>query len=86
VTLLQPAVGGSGMAEVKSYLNGVNLPHVMHFNTLYGKAVGVIFAQASGLPLGFEGPIVSCCAILGSLFSQGKIWGLERRLSFEDFR
>eukprot|EP00624_Nannochloropsis_granulata_P007624 evm.model.NODE_8754_length_5386_cov_18.327702.2 len=86
VTLWQPAAAGSGITEVKSFLNGVNLPHVMRVKTLYAKVVGVVFAQASGLPLGFEGPIVSATAILASLFSQGNVWGLDRRGSYEDFR
>jgi chloride channel 7 len=86
VTLWQPAASGSGITEVKSFLNGVNLPHVMRVKTLYAKVVGVVFAQASGLPLGFEGPIVSTTAILASLFSQGNVWGLDRRGSYEDFR
>jgi len=86
ITLWQPAAAGSGITEVKSFLNGVNLPHVMRVKTLYAKVVGVVFAQASGLPLGFEGPIVSTTAILASLFSQGNVWGLDRRGSYEDFR
>lgn len=72
MTLLEPASAGSGIAEVRAYLNGIEYPRVMRLRTLWTKVAGVIFAQASGLPLGFEGPIVHCGAIVGSCFSQGR--------------
>ena len=90
MTLVAPASAGSGIAEVRAYLNGIDMnPHVMRGRTLWSKIVGVIFAQASGLPLGFEGPIVHCGAIVGSAVSQGKtrVFGLDtsRFTRFEDF-
>ncbi len=91
MTLLEPASAGSGIAEVRAYLNGIEYPRVMRFRTLWTKMAGVIFAQASGLPLGFEGPIVHCGAIVGSCFSQGRgptLWGLDTSalLRLEDFQ
>lgn len=63
----------------------------MRLRTLWTKCAGVVFSQASGLPLGFEGPIVHCGAIVGSSFSQGQgptLWGLDTSafLRFEDFQ
>jgi H+/Cl- antiporter ClcA len=91
MTLLEPASAGSGIAEVRAYLNGIEYPRVMRLKTLWTKVAGVIFAQASGLPLGFEGPIIHCGAIVGSAFSQGRgpsLWGLDTSalLRFEDFQ
>jgi hypothetical protein len=42
----------AGIPEVKAYLNGIDLPHILRFKTYVTKGLGVIFAQAAGLPLG----------------------------------
>lgn len=89
--LVEPASAGSGIAEVRAYLNGIDYPRVMRLKTLWTKAAGVVFAQSSGLPLGFEGPIVHCGAIVGSCFSQGRglsLWGMDTSVltRFEDFQ
>ncbi len=55
---LEPLAAGSGIPEVKCFLNGLNIPQLMTVKTLACKMVGVVFAFASGLPLGKEGPMV----------------------------
>ena len=42
----------AGIPDVKAYLNGIDLPRIMRVKTLITKTIGIIFAQASGLPLG----------------------------------
>ena len=42
------AVRNLHASEVKCFLNGVNLPNVVHPKTLIAKAVGVLFSAAVG--------------------------------------
>ena len=51
----QPAAGGSGIPEVKCYLNGLKIPHIVRFKTLVCKIVGVIGSVAASLAVGPEG-------------------------------
>ena len=44
----QPVAAGSGIPEIKCYLNGVKIPHVTRVGTLIAKAVGVLFSVAGG--------------------------------------
>ena len=46
--VLQPIAGGSGIPEIKCYLNGIKVPHVVRLKTLVAKAVGVLFSVAGG--------------------------------------
>ena len=39
---------GSGIPEIKCYLNGIKVPHVTRFTTLISKALGVLFSVAGG--------------------------------------
>ena len=41
--------GGSGIPEIKCYLNGVKIPRVNRISTLISKAAGVLFAVAGGM-------------------------------------
>jgi H+/Cl- antiporter ClcA len=49
-----PQAAGGGIAEVKSYLNGVNLNKAVRIEVLFTKIVGVCFSCAAGLPLGIK--------------------------------
>ncbi len=40
---------GSGIPEIKCYLNGVKVPHVTRIGTLIAKAIGVLFSVAGGI-------------------------------------
>ena len=44
----QPVAAGSGIPEIKCYLNGVKIPHVNRVGTLIAKAGGVLFSVAAG--------------------------------------
>lgn len=46
---IQPVAAGSGIPQVKCYLNGVKVPRVVRIKTLFVKAVGVITAVVGGL-------------------------------------
>ncbi|KAH9561383.1 hypothetical protein CY35_05G020500 [Sphagnum magellanicum] len=66
-----PSAAGSGIPEVKAYLNGVDTPHVFSLNTLVVKILGSIGSVAGGLIVGKEGPLVHIGACIASLLGQG---------------
>lgn len=66
-----PAAAGSGIPEVKAYLNGIDAPNILAPKTLIVKIFGGIGAVAGGLDVGKEGPMVHIGACIASLLSQG---------------
>ena len=85
----EPVSGGSGIPEIKCYLNGIDLPRVVRVKTLLCKVIGVTFSVAGGLPVGKEGPMVHSGAVVAAGISQGKtrFWGVDTSFSkFSDFR
>ena len=63
---------GSGIPEIKTILSGFVIPHFLDLKVLIIKAIGAVFAVATGMCLGKEGPFVhiaTCVAYLvGMLF------------------
>ena len=58
---------GSGIPEIKTILSGFVIPHILDFKVLVVKAAGAVFAVATGMCLGKEGPFVhisTCVAYL----------------------
>lgn len=56
--------GGSGIPEVKAYLNGSNIPHVFTLISLITKIIGVISSISSSLVVGAD-PMVHTGAMIG---------------------
>jgi H+/Cl- antiporter ClcA len=87
---IDPLASGSGIPEIKCFLNGLNIPGVLKFKTLIWKIIGIVFACAGGLPLGKEGPMIHAGAITASIVSQGKSKTFascsKRFNSVQDFR
>jgi hypothetical protein len=86
---IEPVSAGSGIPEVKCFLNGIDLPRIVRFKTLVCKVVGVTFSVAAGLPVGKEGPMVHSGSVVAAMISQGrtKLWGIDTSFSkFSDFR
>lgn len=48
VFCIQPVAAGSGIPEIKSYLNGVKIPGIVRLRTFLCKAGGVLFSVAGG--------------------------------------
>ena len=48
----QPVAAGSGIPQIKCYLNGVKVPHVVRLKTIVVKVIGVICSVAGGLIIG----------------------------------
>lgn len=67
----QPAAAGSGIPEIKAFLNGVNIPNIVRMPVLFSKVVGMCFSVSAGLPLGKEGPMIHAGSIIGAAVSQG---------------
>ena len=87
VAFFEPVAAGSGIPEIKCYLNGVKIPRIVRLNTLIAKVVGTVFGVSAGLPLGKEGPLIHSGAILAAGISQGasQTAGLSTPF-FRDFR
>lgn len=68
----EPVAIGSGIPQIKCYLNGVLVPHVVRLKTLFCKVVGVIFSVAGGLACGKEGPMIHAGAVVAAGVSQGR--------------
>ena len=61
-----PGANGSGIAELMGYLNGVNYPKVISFETFVTKVFGVLGAVLGGLCVGKEGPLAHIGSIIGA--------------------
>ncbi|XP_017223054.1 chloride channel protein CLC-d isoform X2 [Daucus carota subsp. sativus] len=71
ITQFAPAAAGSGIPELKGYLNGIDTHGILLFRTLIGKIFGSIGSVGGGLALGKEGPLVHTGACIASLLGQG---------------
>jgi H+/Cl- antiporter ClcA len=71
VIYVEPISGGSGIPDVKTYLQGVKVPRLLRTSTLACKSIGVMFSVAAGLMVGKEGPMIHCGAVIAAGLSQG---------------
>ena len=60
-----PGAYGSGISDIVAYLNGVNVPRVFSFETMFTKITAIILAVAGGLCVGKEGPLAHIGANIG---------------------
>jgi chloride channel 3/4/5 len=58
---------GSGIPEIKTILSGFVIPDFLSFRVLVVKGIGAIFAVATGMCLGKEGPFVHISTCVGWL-------------------
>ncbi|KAF2903405.1 hypothetical protein ILUMI_02783 [Ignelater luminosus] len=72
VAFVEPIAAGSGIPQVKCYLNGVKVPRVVRIKTLFVKSVGVVCSVVGGLAGGKEGPMIHSGAVVAAGISQGK--------------
>ncbi len=71
VIYVEPVAAGSGIPEVKSYLQGCRIPRMLRITTLICKAAGVLCSVAGGLVCGKEGPMIHAGAVVAAGLSQG---------------
>jgi H+/Cl- antiporter ClcA len=69
VNLVEPVAAGSGIPQLKAYLNGTSYARLLQMKTLVVKLTGVIFSVCAGLIIGKEGPMVHSGAVLGANIS-----------------
>lgn len=87
VAYIEPVAAGSGIPQIKCFLNGVKIPHVVRLKTLMVKVCGVIFSVVGGLAVGKEGPMIHSGAVVAAGISQGRSTSLKRDFKiFEYFR
>uniref|UniRef100_A0A5B6ZID0 Chloride channel protein n=1 Tax=Davidia involucrata TaxID=16924 RepID=A0A5B6ZID0_DAVIN len=82
---ISPEAAGSGIPEVKAYLNGVDAPGIFSLRTLIVKIAGSISAVSSSLLVGKAGPLVHTGACVAAIMGQGgskKYWLTWRWLRF----
>uniref|UniRef100_A0A1B6CCK6 Chloride channel protein n=1 Tax=Clastoptera arizonana TaxID=38151 RepID=A0A1B6CCK6_9HEMI len=72
VTYVEPIALGSGIPQVKCYLNGIKMPRIVRIKTLFVKSIGVVSAVVGGLACGKEGPMIHSGAVVAAGISQGK--------------
>ena len=85
----EPAAAGSGIPEIKAFLNGVNLNNVVRMPVLVAKVLGMCFSCAAHLPLGKEGPMIHAGSIIGAAVSKGNTisYGFDTSWNvFQDLR
>jgi len=58
VARFAPAAAGSGIPELRAILAGIWIDGYLSRRVIVTKIIGTIFALASGLPIGIEGPII----------------------------
>ena len=61
---------GSGIPEIKTILSGFVIPGFLDFKVLAVKAIGAVFAVATGMCLGKEGPFVHISTSVGYLVAK----------------
>uniref|UniRef100_A0A8C5QMA3 Chloride channel protein n=1 Tax=Leptobrachium leishanense TaxID=445787 RepID=A0A8C5QMA3_9ANUR len=87
VAFIEPVAAGSGIPQIKCFLNGVKIPHVVRLKTLVIKVCGVILSVSGGLAVGKEGPMIHSGAVIAAGISQGRSTSLKRDFKiFEYFR
>lgn len=84
-TFVEPASAGSGVAEVKLFLNGVVIDRLLNISTLVVKMAGLIPSIASGIIAGQEGPFVHGGAIMGSLVARFGSYRFTDESSHKDY-
>ncbi|KAK8955628.1 putative chloride channel-like protein CLC-g [Platanthera guangdongensis] len=68
---IAPAAAGSGIPEVKAYLNGIDVPDIFSPRTLVVKIAGCITAVSSSLHVGKAGPMLHITSCIASLLGHG---------------
>lgn len=72
VAFVEPRAAGSGIPEVKAYLNGSRWEHLLNLRTLICKLVGITLCVSAGLMVGKEGPMVHTGVCVAAGLTRGR--------------
>eukprot|EP00039_Didymoeca_costata_P010778 m.145977 g.145977 ORF g.145977 m.145977 type:complete len:819 (-) comp14959_c0_seq7:1138-3594(-) len=61
------AASGSGIPEIKSFLNGISYAPWITLKTMLVKVFGVLFSVGASMPVGKEGPMIHSGAIIAAV-------------------
>lgn len=86
VIFAAPLGAGSGIPELKAYLNGVRIPGFLSIYTFFIKGFGITFSIASGLICGKQGPTIHVGAVIGAAVSQAASSTFKFRLNLPFLR
>ena len=70
VIFIAPWVGSSGIPDVKTYLNGSNVPKGFAFKTMTLKMASTTLTVLGPIPSGLQGPMIHIGVIIAGWFSQ----------------
>ena len=70
VVYLSPGAAGSGLPEMRAFLNGVRMRSALSWRALVAKVLGTILALSSGLFVGKEGPLAQIGCIIAASFGK----------------
>ena len=78
LVLYEPIVGGSGLPQLISELNGSRIPKLLDWKTGALKAIGATCAVGAGMACGPEGPIIHIGGCVGHFWVKAvrKTFGL----------
>eukprot|EP01084_Bolivina_argentea_P039972 73855_1 len=79
--LFAPKAAGSGIPEVKAYLNGSSIPSLFYMKTLFAKLIGITGAVCGSFMVGKEGPMVHSGAAIASGIGRASIYLLPETFS-----
>jgi len=74
VVYVAPHAGGSGIPEIKAYLNGIAMPQAFTAKAFACRSIGLLLVTSAGLFAGTEGPFAHLGGIVASFFSDGLYW------------
>ena len=80
--MIEPMSGGSGIPEVKCFLNGIDLPRINDIKTGLCKVIGVVGSVSAGLPVGKEGPMVHSGAVVAAAVTRSSVRDDKARRDF----
>mmetsp|Transcript_69691 Transcript_69691/g.179664 ORF Transcript_69691/g.179664 Transcript_69691/m.179664 type:complete len:1020 (+) Transcript_69691:88-3147(+) len=76
VTYVAPHAGGSGIPEIKAFLNGITMPKGFTVETWYSRSIGLMLVTSAGLFAGTEGPFAHLGGMVAKFFADGPNFGV----------
>ena len=79
---IEPLSAGSGIPEVKCFLNGIDLERIGDLKTGLCKVLGVVCSVSAGLPVGKEGPMIHSGSVVATTLSSGSTRNDEEKRDY----